>query len=481
LYRRASSRNDAEYAFRHALVREAAYAMLTDADRILGHQLAGEWLDRAGEPDALVLAEHFERGGVPDRAITAYIRAAEQALAGNDFGAALSRAERGVALGATGESRGLLWLVQADAHRWRGELVDAGTRADQALTALPVGTAAWFRATETVIMASGRRADYSDVIARARLVAQTSEVDAEARSARVSCLCEAGRGLLQTGRYDLAAEVASCVDELAGDLEGLESAAIVQIHRLRASRARHKGDLAGDLHGYRAVLAAFEGCGDLRNACNARVSVGFAFIELGDFARAEVELRRALADAERMVLDTVVTRARQNLALVVSYNGDHATAIAMLEQVIAESAAQGNQRFEAWTRIYLSMVSLAAGDYSSAAAEAELAAAAFAETPPARAGALAALARARVRQGRDGRAAAEMAMSILEMFSGIEEFESLVWLAMVEVARADGSPDASRWAARARVRIGERAASITDADLRASFLALPENAELAKS
>jgi hypothetical protein len=180
-----------------------------------------------------------------------------------------------------------------------------------------------------------------------------------------------------------------------------------------------------------------------------------------------------------MVLDTVVTRARQNLALVVSNLGDHTAATAMLEQVITDSVGQGNQRFEAWTRIYLSMVSLAAGDYPTAAAEAELAAAAFAETPPARAGALAALARARIRQGRaDALAAAQMAMTILETFSGIEEFESLVWLAMVEVTQASNSAEASRWSARARVRLLERAASITDPDLRASFLAVPENAAL---
>jgi len=37
-----------DYAFHHALVREAAYAMLTDADRRLGHALAGAWLESAG-------------------------------------------------------------------------------------------------------------------------------------------------------------------------------------------------------------------------------------------------------------------------------------------------------------------------------------------------------------------------------------------------------------------------------------------------
>src|SRR5262249_41468220 len=76
---------EAEYGFRHALVREAAYAMLTDEDRRLGHRLAGEWLLGAGEHEAAVLAEHFERGGEPARALGWYQRAAEQAIEGNDF------------------------------------------------------------------------------------------------------------------------------------------------------------------------------------------------------------------------------------------------------------------------------------------------------------------------------------------------------------------------------------------------------------
>ncbi len=48
---RAGSRfpGEAELAFRHTLVREAAYGMLTDADRALGHALAGAWLETKGE------------------------------------------------------------------------------------------------------------------------------------------------------------------------------------------------------------------------------------------------------------------------------------------------------------------------------------------------------------------------------------------------------------------------------------------------
>jgi serine/threonine protein kinase len=56
-------RNEEEYFFADPLVREGAYALLTDADRALGHELAGEWLERMGEPDEAVITGHREKGG----------------------------------------------------------------------------------------------------------------------------------------------------------------------------------------------------------------------------------------------------------------------------------------------------------------------------------------------------------------------------------------------------------------------------------
>ena len=44
-------------------MREAAYALLTDADRSLGHELAVEWLERMGEPDPAVITGHREKAG----------------------------------------------------------------------------------------------------------------------------------------------------------------------------------------------------------------------------------------------------------------------------------------------------------------------------------------------------------------------------------------------------------------------------------
>jgi hypothetical protein len=54
---------EVEYGFRHALVREAAYEMLTRDDKVTGHWLAGSWLEQAGETDARRIEDHFERCG----------------------------------------------------------------------------------------------------------------------------------------------------------------------------------------------------------------------------------------------------------------------------------------------------------------------------------------------------------------------------------------------------------------------------------
>jgi predicted ATPase len=53
---------DVEFRFRHVLVQEAAYAMLTEGDRVIGHWLAGQWLEQSGETDVAILGKHFNFG-----------------------------------------------------------------------------------------------------------------------------------------------------------------------------------------------------------------------------------------------------------------------------------------------------------------------------------------------------------------------------------------------------------------------------------
>jgi eukaryotic-like serine/threonine-protein kinase len=471
-----------EYAFRHALLRDAAYAMLTDDDRRLGHRLAADWLERAGESDAVVLAEHFVRGAEPVRAVGWFERGAAQALEGHDFLAAVARAERGIACGAGGAQRGALRLAEAEARRWRGDFAEAQRAAVDAAELIPSGRTSWYRAVDEILIASGRLARFDTAADWAERAISAAPAE-DAASARVICLSSASRVLFHAGRYDLAEKLLGRVSVMLADRRSaVDPRARAEVERLCGARARHVGDLVGDVRGYRAALEAFEQAGDARNACNARVSLGFAYAEVGDHERAAAELERALSDAGRMGLSTVATRARQNLGLVRGARGETEQAIALLEQAIEESRAQGNVRFEGWTRVYLSNARYAAGDAKRAEDEAREAAELFSMTPPARAGALAARARALVAIGRveDALDAATSAAEILRAFGGIEEFESLVRVALIEALRASGDvPRAAQVAAEAHERLLARANSIDDVAWRGSFLRqVTENARI---
>ncbi|WP_437475986.1 protein kinase [Sorangium sp. So ce1014] len=146
--RRPSSRfaGEEEVGFRHALLREGAYAMLTEGDRALGHRLAGAWLLQAGEQDPMVLAEHFAQGGDGARAAELYLRAAELALRGADLPAVLARAQKGIACGAAGETLAALHVQRMDALLWNDAHEEAHASAHRALDASTPGTHSSWRA-----------------------------------------------------------------------------------------------------------------------------------------------------------------------------------------------------------------------------------------------------------------------------------------------------------------------------------------------
>ncbi|HET9993165.1 MAG TPA: AAA family ATPase, partial [Kofleriaceae bacterium] len=189
-----------ELQFRHALVREGAYAMLTDSDRKLGHQLAGEWLAQAGEGDPLALADHFDRGGDAMRAAGLYRAAAQQALAACDFRGALARAGRAIACGDAG---GEVELVMAEAHRWLGELAETVTHARAALQLLPRGSEAWFAAANEAAEGYGKTGDHVQLEGIAELLHDAPR-SRDALGACVTATANAAFQLFSFGSHKLA-------------------------------------------------------------------------------------------------------------------------------------------------------------------------------------------------------------------------------------------------------------------------------------
>jgi len=475
--------DDVDYVFAHALVREAAYAMLTDEDRQLGHRLAGDWLEQAGAGDAMVLAEHFRRGGEPARAVPWYERAAAQALAANDLGAAIERAEAGIHGGAAEDTVGRLRLIQAESHVWRGELAQAEARALEAADALPWCGAAWLRARGQAIIAAAKRGRLDVVEEQVRQVeAATSSEDPDVRSARIICLSWAANYLIFGARYAVADPLVATIGKLADADAVLDPQALALLQQVRAVRASSAGDLGRCLTGLESALQAFEQAGDVRNACAVRTNLGYVYCELGDFQRAEAALRQALLASERMGLHDLAAAVLHNLGRVLGFGKDLAEAERLERAAIEAFRRQGDPRLEGAARIYLAEILTAAGDVDGAVREAATAVETLAVAPSLQVGALAALARARLASGDvgDGMAAARQAHEALERLGEIEEGESAVRWTYAEALRAAGDDEAATAALLvARQRLLAHAERIADLGWRQRFLhEVPINAKI---
>jgi tetratricopeptide (TPR) repeat protein len=469
-----------ELGFRHALMQEAAYGMLTEGDRAVGHALAGAWLEREGRGDAMALAEHFERAGRPERAVAWYRRAAAQALEGDDLGAALARAERAAASGAAGSELGAVRLIEAEVLLWRGALAEGEERADQAATLLAPGTDAWYRAISCAALAASKLGALDRVEARAAAAVAAPLVEAKL-SARVQCLIILVAAFTLCGLYPAADALLARARAEAGDPPAIDASALGRFHQAQAFLAGCAGDLGGSLIGLAAALEAFDQAGDRRTACAARANLGFVLTELGDFARAEEALRAALRDAGRMGLDEVAGSVLHNLGNAVAQAGRLDEARRLEEQARAHFRRHGSTRMEGCSGTYLAQIALLSGDPADAEQRARAAAEQLAVAPPLRALAMAVLARALLQQGRapEALAAAEEAFAVLEASGGaLEEGESLVRLVHAEALAAAGRrAEALAALAAAKARLLERADAIRDPAWRESFLAnVPENA-----
>jgi tetratricopeptide (TPR) repeat protein len=463
------------YAFRHALVREGAYAMLTDDDRTLGHRLAAEWLAR-GDASPLVVASHYERAGEKTKAAAAWLEAAEQSLESSDLAGAITNAERGVKLGAAGELLGALRVVQAQAHHWRGETEAMQGHAAEAVSLLPPNDPRWADAMTLLAVGKQRLGSTSDLAS----VAEKLQAMLERQGGSKAALARAGGRvaslLFFAGKQDRAAAMLDAAEQAARD-GGAD--VIARIHQARAPHARQAGRPEEALAHAEAAEAAFRDAGDLRNACMMSGIRGFALSELGAYEEAEGVLRATLVTAERLGLATVAATARSNLGMVYLRLGRPNEAETE-ERAAIRVFETSDRRHEGGARSYLALVLREAGALADAENEARRALslldAALALKPLA--GAVLASILLAADRGEEALEIARTAMQWPESGNRIEEGESLLRLTLVRALFANGHAEEARAAlAIARTRIMERAATIQRAELRQKFLAsVPEHA-----
>jgi hypothetical protein len=462
----------AGYVFRHDLLREAAYATLTEDDRRLAHALAGRYLEATGHDDAIALARHFERGAVSERAAYWYRRSAELAFEAHDMTAVLERAGLAVLAGATGVELGRLELLQAEVYQWRGEYAPAEHHAVRATELLPEGTREWFRAASELAAAAGRlrHEDRLVRIADALVAADaTLELDAAriawARTAlQFSNLMLYGRADAMLARVEAAGGAAAATDLAAGYIY---------------SAMAYRGEEVSRVRYGEAAVRSFEAAGDERNACLESLTVGHGMLEIGGFRRWLPRLRTALATAERLGLAHAAAVATMQLGCVLRGLGELAEGEKAATRALAAFRAQGNRVLSAATLHYLALIELDRGDPGAAERSSRDALGLCGAIWWLQAPIEATLGNALLGLGKADLAlvAARSAADALEKGGERTGLKGLVRLVLALALHAAGRDEEARAAlAEARERLLARAANL-DEDLRADFLtALPENA-----
>jgi tetratricopeptide (TPR) repeat protein len=467
------------YRFVHALVRDAAYAMLTDEDRRLGHFWAGAWLERAGDADPLVVAAHFVRGGSPGRARSHLARAAQQALESCDFEAAIARAEQAVAADAPGEMLGRLRAIQAAASFWQTDYAECQRYGSEAVALLAPGSSGWYAALGDTMVSSFRLGD------AARCDALLGELTAAvcapgAESKQLICLSRVAYHLVMDGRVaqadPLLAHVRVFLDTRRDEID---LRLLGQLHSVMAVRSRFDDDLEGAFRHAESAVTAFEAARDLPNTLVERNTLALAWISMGFFDRGVEMCRRNMAECEAHNLPAGVAAAMSHMGFAMGLmERDLDEGRQWLERALVTYRRAGNRRMEGLTLARLGHLELVADNAARAARLAERAIVLLERVEGFLPWALGVHAHALLRLGRlaQARAQVERAVEMLARVFGSVYSTSPSLAVLAEVRRASGDLAGARSAmSRAVSGIHARAARFTDPEWRAQYLRMPGN------
>ena len=148
--------------FAHAVMRDAAYDLLTEADRKLGHRLAAGFLESTERGNPMVTAQHYARAGDGVGAGRWYLRATLEAFKLGEFSATTGAAEQALAQELPQHERGHVQAVAAHAYRLLGNVEKSKQLSAEALRTLPPNSPLWREAARTAMMAGASAARHRD-------------------------------------------------------------------------------------------------------------------------------------------------------------------------------------------------------------------------------------------------------------------------------------------------------------------------------
>jgi predicted ATPase/class 3 adenylate cyclase len=337
--RRATMEDEVEYSFRHALVRDVAYAQIPRARRAELHHRAAGWLEAFGRPEdhAELLAHH-------------HLQALELTRASGGDVAPLVEPARRAFRQAGDRAFSLGALAAAEEHFERA--LELWPRADQGRAAALLGYAR---------VVNSSRVDVEALQDARRELLDLADAEAAAEVAAMIAYAEHGRGNTQRA-HDLMRETLTLLEDAPASRAKV--AVLTELARQRV--------LAQKPDGIRIAQEAFAvaeglGLGDLR----ARLlsTIGTGKVALGEFAGFE-DMERSIAVAEEAGAYLELVRAHSNYGAMLANTGDIRAAAERHRHTLALARRYGIARLIRWVRASLISSEWSLGNWDDALAAA---------------------------------------------------------------------------------------------------------------
>jgi hypothetical protein len=333
---------ETEYAFRHALVRDAAYAMLTASGREAAHRSAAAWLERSGETEPLAIAVQYEHAGDRLAAAPWLLQAAKNAYRAGAIEQMVSLCDRGLVEGIPANLELELLRYRCAAPGYFARWSEAAVAGRDLMRRCEPGTVAWMGAASTVLSAAqnGDVSGVPDVVAG---VASMQIQPAATREWGISA------GLLlalfaEFGQREMALRVKERLDATPIG-QDVDPAFLGYQQAAGSSFSDLTDDPAGQLAGARAALRSFEHAGDELGLLSARAfALPAALSNVGHYAAARQMADAAAAAALARGLDYLHDLAVFQAEVAAATAGDRTA----LQRILARRRDSSNVNLQAY-------------------------------------------------------------------------------------------------------------------------------------
>ncbi|KFE70161.1 serine/threonine-protein kinase PknK [Hyalangium minutum] len=472
---------ESEYRFRHALARDAAYGLVPDDLKPLGHRLAGTWLEQAGEPEPLVLARHYQLGHERAKAVQFSTRAGERLFERHDLKAAQQCLESALACAPEGADLLPLRALEAAIAFWREDFERSFTAGSEILPRLTAGSAPWSRVISGLLLASAQSGRHGEVARLGQQLLDTAP-DAHAGPLYVAAACFLAAMNTWSGQK---AGAASVLDRIQAVSAGFATPSRVAQAWTESAQGYFDHFLSNRpwqaLVHSRESERTFREVGSDLNETAAQALMGLTLEAMGEAGSGIEVLRKALAVCQQGEHRYAAAGSRMHLVLVLSGSAEpgHQEEAGSLARQILETE-KPNLLHQGVAHVALSKVALAQGDLTVAEGQARRACDLLAVLMPFHLLASRSLCMTLLAQGhvQEARAVAERGVLVLEKLGGEGSGAVGTWLSLVEACLAQGETAAAEKALRkAQQSLAVRARDIPDPVALERFLSqVPENA-----